>query len=142
MIEQLIKQSVERLEGMKYTEEHCPISKMEYEIQGIYFIKGKVEGRNQAISDIQAILPEILREVVETSLEEVEDWAHTQVKVHKQLAQEIVGNPDWHTAQVRQSEELIGLLSSLKETKLDPVIQPSETASWKRGDSTDDAGDR
>jgi len=45
----MLEADIERLEGEKWTKENCPITKMEYGIQGVEFIRGKVEGRNQAL---------------------------------------------------------------------------------------------
>lgn len=44
-------------------------------------------------------------------LASVRRWAEAQRRIHTQLAQEIVGNPDWHLAQVEQANSLLAFLN-------------------------------
>jgi|GEM_PF-3684106 len=43
----------------EYTKDYCPISKIEFEIQGLEFIQGKVEGNNQYRSQMLEIIEKL-----------------------------------------------------------------------------------
>lgn len=73
-------------------------------------------GAKGAYKDLEYRIKSLLHHNTEDIIGEIMKWASSQGKIHAQLAEEIVGNNDWHKAKVEQAEELTNLLRALKPT--------------------------